>query len=66
MRRVRTADNWETLPRLSPLERAEDRLDFATLLAQIWAESGCYRAGILKEIEEAEFVLRRLRNRKAK
>ena len=65
MRQVRTVDNHETL-RMTPIQRAADRLEFVCLIAEIFGQSGTYAPGLLREIREAEFVLRRLRNRKAK
>lgn len=63
---ARNAENHERLVRMTPLERAEDRLDFLTLLAEIFAAEGCYQSGLLQAIYRAERAVRSLRNRKAK
>lgn len=61
----RTAENHESL-RLTELERAADRADFCSLLLQIWGESGCYCGGMIRELEQADYVVQRLRARRAK
>ena len=60
--RQRTAENHEAL-RLTPAERAADRAEFCFLLAVIWGESGCYSPQIAKELEEADYIAKRLARR---
>ena len=62
--RQRTAENHEAL-RLTPAERAADRAEWAFLLNIIWAESGCHSPQLARELEEADYIAKRLA-RKAK